>query len=103
MSAIAIIFTAFASIFLIAIVRGWVMTVLWSWFAAPTFHLPELTIATAIGLALLIGMFTPKSVKSFKDAGEKKSSAELVGEVLGVGIGAPLMVLFLGWITKMFV
>lgn len=101
MAALGIVLTAFFAIFLIAIVRGWVMTVLWSWFVVPTFHLPELSIPVAIGLSLMIGMFIAKRISAEKSE-QKKSSSELVGEILGVGFGGPLLVLFFGWIITLF-
>jgi len=37
---------------------GWVLSVLWRWFAVPIFHLPSITISTAIGIALICGLLT---------------------------------------------
>jgi hypothetical protein len=34
--------------------RGFVLTILWGWFAVPVFGLPALSIAAAIGLTVLL-------------------------------------------------
>ena len=100
MSALFIVLFAFLAVFVIGVVRGWVLTILWSWFVVPTFHVPEISIPVAIGLALTIGMFQTKKIQTEEKS--KKSSSELFGEILGVGLGAPLLVLFFGWIVKLF-
>lgn len=37
---------------------GYVLTVLWAWFVVPTFALPQITLAAAIGLAIVVGYMT---------------------------------------------
>lgn len=84
------------SIPLIAIFQGWVLTVLWGWFVVPTFALPKLSIAVAIGLTLIVGMF-----KSYQVKNEEKSTEDKVVEWVA-GILVPLFILFLGWIVHLF-
>ena len=81
---------------LLAILQGWVLTVLWGWFVVPTFHAPELNIVTAIGLTLVVGMFKGYSVKT-----GKKSENEKLTEAVAVVI-MPFIFLFLGWIVHLF-
>jgi len=80
----------------IAILQGWVLTILWSWFIVPTFHAPELSIAVAIGLTLVVGMF-----KEIKINTKEKSSDEKLTEAIAVVI-MPFVFLFLGWIVHSF-
>jgi hypothetical protein len=49
---------------------GWVFTRLWAWFVAPTFKLPELSVFTAIGLQLVVGLlyYTPATDVDFNAA-----------------------------------
>jgi hypothetical protein len=42
----------------LTIIRGWVLCKLWIWFAVPTFNLPVLSIAQALGVSLIVGMLT---------------------------------------------
>ena len=41
--------------------KGYVLTILWAWFVVPTFSLPELAIAPAIGLAMVVSYLTHQS------------------------------------------
>lgn len=41
-----------------AIWSGYVLTCLWGWFVVPTFALPPLTLAQAIGVSLIVGYLT---------------------------------------------
>ena len=44
----------------LTIVRGLAITLLWLWFIVPQFGVPELSIPVAVGMSILIGMFTSK-------------------------------------------
>jgi hypothetical protein len=92
---------AIATVGLAIIVRGWVLTVLWSWFVVPTFSLPELSIPVALGFTLIVGMFTHHlAQKTANDT--TRSTATKVGEVIGAAIVNPLIVLLFGWIIQSF-
>lgn len=82
-----------------SIMNGWVLSVMWGWFVVPLFELPPLTIPYAIGISMVVGMLAKNSVST---KNEKKETSELVGEIIGV-ILAPLFVLFMGWIVKLFI
>lgn len=47
---------------LYAIWGGYVLTCLWGWFVVPTFALPPLTLAQAIGVSLIVGYLTNAEV-----------------------------------------
>lgn len=81
---------------LIAILQGWVLTVLWGWFIIPTFRAPELSIAVAIGLTLVIGMFKGINIKN-----AEKSSDDRLTEAIATVL-MPFVFLFLGWIVQLF-
>ena len=83
---------------LLAIYHGWVLTILWGWFVAPTFHLPELNIAVAIGLSLIVGMFRGYTKSDNKDSQTTKDKT--IG-IIAILI-SPLLTLFFGWIVHMF-
>jgi hypothetical protein len=81
---------------LIAILQGWVFTVLWGWFVVPTFHAPELSIAVAIGLTIVVGMFRRVDI----DMREKTSNEKLTEAIATIVM--PFVFLFLGWIVTLF-
>ena len=48
--------------------HGFVLSTLWGWFMVPTFGLPALSILTAIGVRMTVGMMTPYSSAKPKDS-----------------------------------
>lgn len=75
-----------------AVIEGFVLTVLWRWFMVPL-GAPLLTIPTAIGIALIVGMLTHQHSKQDDDAWIHK----LVG-----GLTGPPLILCVGWVVKQF-
>lgn len=47
-----------ASVVLLSIWRGYVLSILWGWFAVPYLGAPPIGVAVAIGISLLVGMLT---------------------------------------------
>jgi len=81
-----------------ALLRGWVISIMWGWFVVPVFHLPVLGVLQAIGLALVAGMMLGhSSAKINKD----KSLLTLVGEFIVIAF-SPFVALFIGWIIHSF-
>lgn len=72
--------------FPLAILRGFVLMMLWGWYVVPLFHLPSLTIAYAYGLGLLASYAIP--------SGDRKPSWGMVVY--------PVLVLLFGWIGTWF-
>lgn len=75
------------------VLRGFALSVLWGWFVAPVFGVPELGIAQSLGLAVLLGLFLPNAAKS-----EEKSTAAAWSAIL---LG-PLSAILIGWIITLF-
>jgi dolichyl-phosphate-mannose--protein O-mannosyl transferase len=98
LSVLALIFGVVGLIVVATLWRAWVLTVLWVWFLVPL-GAPAITIATAIGISLVAGMFTTHL--QTKSDSEKDVSA-LVGKALGHAIGGPAIVLFIGWVVTLF-
>jgi len=69
--------------------KGFVLSKLWGWFIVDKFELPALTIAQAIGLAIVVGMFTYT---------RSKDDEEWMPYV--IAFVGPLMSLFVGWIVQ---
>ena len=96
------VFTAIAALVgmpvlltLASMLNGWVLTVLWGWFMVPTFHLPELRVAPAIGLAYVVGFLTDATPSEH----EKSSSCSYI---LMSMVVRPVIALFFGWIVSRF-
>ena len=105
------------------IMNGWVLRYLWGWFVVPIFHLPNLTVPEAMGLAMVVGFMT-KSYPSPKPAVQKtqeqahaeslpkvvpptrvfaKAVGAMIGGTIGTMFAAPLTTLLIGWILHHFV
>ena len=99
-SCFGVLLLAFGGIIGGAIMNGWVLSILWSWFVIPIFGVPTLSIPLAIGFSLTVGMLAGKNSAP---KNEKKSTTEVAGELIGAAFLTPLFVLFLGYIIKMFI
>lgn len=74
-----------------SVMNGLVLSVLWGWFVVPVFNAPHLSIASAIGLSLVVSYLTHRTGTA---SGEKVG----MGKLIGNSILYPLIALFLGWI-----
>lgn len=82
-----------------AILNGYVLMKLWSWFIAPTFKLPLLTIPLAIGIGYTVTHLTHKSPK--KD--DSKSWGHVLFEsFLWVSLKSATA-LTIGWLVSLFI
>lgn len=90
MTALFVVVMAVVAIAFAAIWNGFVLSVLWGWFMVPTFSLPHLGVAPAIGVALVIGYLTH----------QRKSDKEEWGDALAYAALSPLIALGIGWIVK---
>lgn len=82
--------SALLVLFLEPFLYGFVLVKLWSWFVAPTFHVPNLNIPVALGISLVVGMLTHQFVKTKEKV--EYETADFLGAVLRpllyLGIGA---------------
>lgn len=83
------------------VLRGWAISTLWGWFLVPI-GAPAIGINTAIGIAVIIGLFTHHLVHDVVKIGDKRSAADLFSTVVSRTVGAPLMALLVGWIVLLF-
>lgn len=77
----------------LAVLNGWVLSILWGWFIVPTFAAPALSIPAAMGIAIAVGYMT--SSTRGKDDREKwdKIATPFVHPIVALGVG---------WIVKQF-
>lgn len=87
---------ALSTIVVAIVLRAWVLTVLWGWFLVPL-GIPEVSIPTAIGIALILGLFTQHLAK------EENKEKNIIADIGIRAIGAPIVSLVLGWIVTFFV
>lgn len=91
------VFAVIGAVILGAITNGFALTVLWRWFVMPLFEVHALSIAHAIGLSLLVGMFGSSDYKSQDD------TASAIFHIFWVVIGRPAFALAAGWIVLQWV
>lgn len=77
-----------------ATVRGYVASILWGWFIAATFGLPEISTLQAYGIALVCAVFFESFKRTNKEPGEIAYCAFMSSVAL------PLVCLLFGWIVK---
>ena len=82
-----------------AIWRGYVLTVLWAWFVVPTFNLPALALAPAIGLSLVVSYLTHQSDAAKASEGD---FSERMARACAYALLLPLFVLGIGWVVHQF-
>lgn len=82
---------------------GYVLSVMWNWFLVPAFHMPQISVALAIGITMLVRMITynPSYEKE-----KKKESGELAKALTNAVVFSllyPLLVLAVAYIVHQFV
>lgn len=65
---------------------GFVLMKLWGWFFAPTFGLPALTPAQAVGIAFTVNMVSPGNSAEGKELGFYPACGRVLGRLVG-GLG----------------
>lgn len=82
------IFGVISLIFLTAFVRGWALVKMWDWFIVPTFGVPHISIAIAVGMCLTINLFYAGYAKpDSDDSTTKQIVVAFVAPILTVGFG----------------
>ena len=84
-----------------SIFEGFTLSVIWGWLIVPVFHLPPLSIPTAIGVALVIGYLTGHETHQSKDEDSSFVGAMLFALIWSV-INA-VAVLFFGWVVHLYI
>lgn len=85
-----------------SIFNGYALSVLWGWFVVPVFHLPELSIVPAIGIAMVVSYLTYQENNCEKEKEERGSFGEVIMLGTMAAIIKPLFALFFGWIVHLF-
>lgn len=83
-----------ALIFIAVVVKAFIISTLWHWYFVPFFHVPELPLAIAFGISLMINYILP-----FRDNFKNLKASEKF-QILVIG---PILVLLFGWIGTFFI
>ena len=67
---------------------GWALMTLWAWFVVPTFKVPTLSLALAIGLSLTIRLFTYQG-ESEQESSPRKPWTDVIMNMIGKSIVSP--------------
>lgn len=97
MKAIGYLAVSVLVIGLSAVWSGFVLSILWSWFIAGTFGLPQLTINAAIGLYLVAGYLG----QNLPDKTERTPEESLV-YACSLGLFRPAVALGFGGVVHLF-
>ena len=95
MAAVLVILGIFGIMILSNIWRGYVVSVLWGWFAVPL-GLPSVDIAWAIGISLTVGLLT------YQYNGKNTKTEDDFGHALAFATIFPAFILMIGWIVHGF-
>ena len=93
---------AISLITLASIINGYVLRILWGWFIIPVFHLPNLSLAQAIGFSMVIGLLTHRSSYTSTNEKSKEEKRKEFVQYLYTLIVYPLVTLGIGWIVHQF-
>ena len=83
------------------IVRGWALSTLWLWFLVPI-GAPVIGITTALGISVILGLFTAHLNQEASKDNKSKTLSELYGTIVAKSIGAPLVSVATGWLITLF-
>lgn len=92
MNELALAFTLFLLMPLSIMWRGYVLSVLWGWFAVPFFGLPTLGTVQCMGVILIVTFLTHQSTVRSKDRENAFAKA------VGIAFLVPALDLLIGWI-----
>lgn len=81
-------------IFVAALVKAFVISMLWQWYVVPHFHLEPLPMAIAFGVGLLVSYLGPRI-----HCEDKRTTKEKIVTAVSV----PVLVLLIGWIGTFFI
>ena len=98
MGCIGLLVLAVALIALATVLNAWALKVLWGWFVAPVFELPNLGLFEAMGLSCIVSFLIASTKQDEED--EKEASAWVKAFTLAVI--RPLLAVGMGWIIVQF-
>lgn len=96
-------FTISISLFALSFVaRAWAISTLWNWFVAAPFNAPHLTLLMAVGVSMVVNIFTANLGKKIDQAKVTKTWRERITTTMGVIAAYPAFVAT-GWVVHHFI
>jgi hypothetical protein len=85
------------------IYKGYALSLLWAWLIVPTFDVQEISVASAIGIALVISYLTHRfSLKDIKE-NEEYEFTERLTHAIALSITRPSLALAIGFVVSQWV
>jgi methyl coenzyme M reductase alpha subunit len=88
----------FGMVLVIGFAYAWALSVLWGWFVADLFHLPQLSILGAYGLLLAYQALARPEYNTKEYEGLEWGP--MIGAMAGKGIVGPVLGVLFGWFIK---
>lgn len=87
-----------------AVLRGWVLSVIWGWFVVGQFHVAPIRIPFAIGLSIIVSLFSGTGdIAANQKADSGKSVGDIVSKAIGRMLAAPLFALGFAWFVQRWI
>ncbi len=79
--------------------NAYVLTMLWSWFVSPIFHVQNISFAQALGLVLIANLLQnfPMSWRMVRRAAKNPDKKDLL-----LALAKPTLTLLTGWVIHLF-
>ena len=78
-------------------VSGLVLSKMWEWFIVSTFEAPQITILEAIGISMIVGLFT-RGLATKMDTDDDERILYRFARMWGRLLLSPFITLFIAWI-----
>ena len=79
------------------LLSGFVLKMLWGWFIVPVFHLPNLNLAAAIGVSIVVSLLCNST-----PADSDKEISDQVISLINHNLRRAIFALAAGWVTHQF-
>jgi len=97
------VLAVFISMAVWQVFNGVILSIMWGWFIVPVFHLPQLSIAQAIGISLIVSILANQAGDNNKEKNkEKNSQSSSDWLLLIIPLLQRLIPLFVGYIVHLF-
>ncbi len=89
-----------ALLVLSSLLRGYAFSVLWGWFMVPTLGLPHLSVAQAIGIAMVVSFLTYHDTSNIPK--KEESAGATIARGVSFAVAYPLLALLIGWVVHQY-
>ena len=84
-------------------VSGLVLSIMWNWFIVSTFDAPSLSILEAIGITMVVGLFTRGLATHLDTEDDDLKTSTKFAKTLARSLILPFITLFFAWIVYQFI